>query len=291
MKKRIRIILLTFVVAVSAFALMAGGCGLSGTEVSKDVFEKAAENASKAFKDGPVTFEFSSATKNVTENEYIYEQKDSTANYSKSFSKVTDTMQGKAIYIFEGDKAYLKIESTQEKIQANGSSFNLKEFSEQYIEKIGKDLYTIQKDTSGKWSKTNHDIVSEDYRISDTVGLLSIASIMGFENFADYEYKSGRYYVKNDVIMDSLKKTESKNNDNYKYTFEYGNCFFYCTFNGDGLISGYEQASDMKKTETYTYTGGFYSSTTNSTKKTTDISNLQIKITYSGRVNIPAYTK
>lgn len=307
MKKRIGIILITALVAVSAFALTACG-GLSGAEIDSDTYGKAVTTFTEKLEAGGVKIESTATVKaEETEEETIeYKSESSKKKLEVNFSKTTTDITVKSTIIVEENKAYFKTEySTDTKIETaldksyyitgvNNNSTVTKTILEYYVEKIENDMYIIEKDLSGKWIATSKDtytdtavtVAKEKLSTMLISSGIQVTSLYKFDNF---EYSGGRYNLKQSVIDDEHKAAQSESTDTDKYTYTYGNNSRYIVFNSDKLYSGCAEEADGTETLESTNDNTYAKTTVKTTSSAKSLS--QIAVSYNQKVSIPSYTK
>lgn len=323
MKKRIITILLTAVIVVSAFALMACG-GLSGTEIAKEDYEKASVNFFDAFSKGSVTMDVTSFAKSDYEetSTVTTEDGDGTSKTEETEKKSTEVSSTTKM-IIDGTKAYsvneITIKSSESSsakytdttngsgITGDGSSNEKAEDSsssktkiEQYYEIVEDYMYTIVKDSKGKWV-TKSKLLAIGLGLKEMLSI-SITYTSGLsrlaENFDDYEFKGGRYNVKQSVIDEERKENEEEDTNTTKYTYKYNKDDRYVVFNKDKLYSGCVIDQDTKTTVDYTYESSETKSdatvkeSTTTKTVTSSIASTTAEVTYGKDiVEIPSYTK
>ena len=296
MKKRIGIILLTAIVAIFAFALTACG-GLSGAEINKETYEKAAENFAKAIEENSFKIVVSTDSTYKYESTSVYTSKPDlfSIKYSKSINSYTAKISTKTTLIIEENKAYFKEESTSETIEFDGNSEDKKEITEYYIEKIGKTFYLIEKNLNNNWVAISKNTYAENYtmldhmksRINSTSGIANLSSYA----FDDLSYASGRYNVKKTVTDEKNKASENKDTDTAKYTYTYYKQNMYFVFNNDGLYSGYVTDNDTANTKDSTDDYTVFTQTQTASAKNTNLKTISITYGDGDTVSIPSYEK
>lgn len=296
MKKMIGVMLTAILVAISVFALTGCG-GLLGIKIDKDTYDKAAESFSKMFAEGAsmkIEAVSTGKTENTYDETYTDEYESSTEKYTKSSYKYSLNGSINITIIIDGDKAYYKKETSQNYKYSDGNTSSEKETEEYFVEKTGSDFYVIKKDNNGNWvavEKTVNTVTdySIAYYMSNALQPHAANGILYSYKFDDFEYSRGRYNLKQSVIEENRKYTESKNDVNNKYNYSYGNNKTYIIFNNDKLFGGYASETDYTETRVCVEKTTYTRTTKDHTKSINGTS--QAKITYGATVNIPSYTK
>lgn len=297
MKKRIGIIFITILIAITAYALTS--CGkLSGSEIDEDIYSNAIEIFSDKLTQGGVMIECSVTTKIEIADEKISEYKAAIrpygeVAYEKLFYKNMIETITKTKAIVEENKAYYKTEVFSE-TNEDGNISSAKYINEYYIEKINNSVYQIEKDSSGKWilsSKKTHPNTSITVASEQlyTMKNLSMIKFITNYNFESFQYSDGRYNLKQSVIDEKNKAAESTSTDTNKYTYTYGNNSSCVVFNADKLYGGAAEEIDGSETWDGVFENDHEKITTKSTK--TLKSSSQSAVSYGQKVSIPSYTK